>query len=624
MNTSKYNNPTPPWIETLSFDSYKDTSEEKYKDIYPTTIMDTVKYFKTYPSGPTMTFAEFKAKPVFPATVHLVQSDFTNGTVRLRHSAHYVLKENIIFEPNASTNWMPTTTQTDHGANADYPIGRHGGYHLGFFAAITIEAAHVFLDLNGKTLRQSVMFSVQQRFYANIELASSPFIPLQGPGSFGDTIVAASKTLIANGNLGLSSHHGIHGNGMSEIIIQNLTIHEFEVAGIALNGGTNCLVRNVQICNMSNDITVLSTYSSARFMQPTLEAIVKNNNKAMLGNKKGTDILGRLNAAMKEVFTATRNGTAISDSSIFKNKTGIYDGGGYGIVLNSRGVAVHGFKKNRDGAIGNENNVIHDVVIDNLMVGNGEIVGVSLNAPESTGGAYGGKQQVGIAGDVLQIKVVSNEEGAYVGNVLSDAKLFVAHHVGGSQQGTTNITPLIIDWAIHGHSNLDALLIAKGLYFVSGGDSMGHVMKGVIGLFISAGLNIQAFNMKIKNLSNKNTSGTANRPEKDDKADGKADGKADIVPLEVEFNGAAVRGVAVSGSTAVNLRNIIVEGLSSTSGVACGVDFLHTNIGIVSRDNISMDNIRSVSTRNTGKAPNPQDSRPIFFGVSKDTTGLIK
>ena len=616
MNTSKYNNPTPPWIETFSFDSYKDTSEEKYKDIYPTTVMDTVKYFKTYTSDPTMTFAAFKANPVLNATVLLSQSDFTNGTVRLRHSAHYVLSENIIFEPNASDNWMPTAAQKSGGANADYPTAPFGGYHLGFFAAITIEAANVFLDLNGKTLCQSVLFSVQQRFYANIELASSPFIPLQGPGSFGDTIVAASKTLIANGNLGLSSHHGIHGNGMSEIIIQNLTIHEFEVAGIALNGGTNCLVRNVQICNMSNDITVLSTYSSARFMQPTLAAIVAAQPSASLGAKSGTDILNSLNTAMEEVVTATRNGTAIPDSSIFKNKSGIYDGGGYGILLNSRGVAVHGFKKNRDGAIGNENNIIHDVSVDNLTVGDGEIIGVSLKASERTGGAYGGKQQVGIAGDVLQINVVSNEEGAYVGNVLSDAKLFVAKHAVGSQKGTTNITSLIIDWAISGNSDLETLLIANDLYFVSGGDSMGHVMKGLIGLFISAGLNIQAFNINIQNLSNKNSTGLATRVE--------TSVKAGIVPLELEFNGAAVRGVAVAGSKTVNLRNINVEGLSSTSGVACGVDFLHTNSGIVSRDNISMCNIRSASTRNTGKSPNPQDSRPIFFGISDKTSGLIK
>jgi len=616
MNTSKYNNPTPPWIETFSFDSYKDTSEEKYKDIYPTTVMDTVKYFKTYTSDPTMTFAAFKANPVLNATVLLSQSDFTNGTVRLRHSAHYVLSENIIFEPNASDNWMPTAAQKSGGANADYPTAPFGGYHLGFFAAITIEAANVFLDLNGKTLCQSVLFSVQQRFYANIELASSPFIPLQGPGSFGDTIVAASKTLIANGNLGLSSHHGIHGNGMSEIIIQNLTIHEFEVAGIALNGGTNCLVRNVQICNMSNDITVLSTYSSARFMQPTLAAIVAAQPSASLGAKSGTDILNSLNTAMEEVVTATRNGTAIPDSSIFKNKSGIYDGGGYGILLNSRGVAVHGFKKNRDGAIGNENNIIHDVSVDNLTVGDGEIIGVSLKASERTGGAYGGKQQVGIAGDVLQINVVSNEEGAYVGNVLSDAKLFVAKHAVGSQKGTTNITSLIIDWAISGNSDLETLLIANDLYFVSGGDSMGHVMKGLIGLFISAGLNIQAFNINIQNLSNKNSAGLATRVE--------TSVKAGIVPLELEFNGAAVRGVAVAGSKTVNLRNINVEGLSSTSGVACGVDFLHTNSGIVSRDNISMCNIRSASTRNTGKSPNPQDSRPIFFGISDKTSGLIK
>lgn len=55
-------------------------------------------------------------------------------------------------------------------------------------AAITVEGRGIILDLNNMTLRQSQLFNVQQRFYANIELASAPFIPGQGPASFGDNL----------------------------------------------------------------------------------------------------------------------------------------------------------------------------------------------------------------------------------------------------------------------------------------------------------------------------------------------------------------------------------------------------------------------------------------------------
>ena len=42
----------------------------------------------------------------------------------------------------------------------------------------------VILDLNGFIIEQSENHKFQQRFYANIELANSPFIPNQGPGPF--------------------------------------------------------------------------------------------------------------------------------------------------------------------------------------------------------------------------------------------------------------------------------------------------------------------------------------------------------------------------------------------------------------------------------------------------------
>jgi len=614
MNASRYNNPTPPWIETYSFDSYKDTTNEKYSSTYPTKVMQLVEFFQNYPSGPSMTFPQFKANPVPNAIVSLTQNDFNNGTVRLRHGAHYVLSEDIIFEPNPNDNWMPTPAQTAGGANAEYPIGPFGGYQLGFFAAITLEAPDIFLDLNGFSLRQSKLFSVQQRFYAHIELASAPFIPAQGPANFGDTITSASKSLIANGELGLSVHHGIHGNGMSEIIIQNLIIYEYEVAGIALNGGSNCLVRNVQVNNMSRNNVVLSTYSSARFMHSTLKQVVTDNPGATLplssGVKTGEEILSNLDEAMNAVVYSVKNKVSIPESSIFKNTNGLYDGGGYGMVINSRGVAVNGFKKNRTGAIGNDNIVIHDVKINSCAVGQGEIIGVSVDETP-VDSAYGGKEQVGVFGDVLQINVISSD-GAYVGNVLSDAKLFIASH---AKKGTINITESIINWAISGQANLDEVLNDNNLYFVSGGDSMGHVMKGLIGLFISAGENIQAFNIQINDLSNSSLPGKASREK---------GAQAAIIPLAEVFNGAAVRGITVTGSENVLLKNIDIRGLKSECGVSCGIDFLNTNTGICAREGIQMNNIISANVSNTGDEPNPRPSRPVFFGVSADTQGLIK
>ena len=41
------------------------------------------------------------------------------------------------------------------------------------------------------------------------------------------------------------------------------------------------------------------------------------------------------------------------------------------------------------------------------------------------------------------------------------------------------------------------MLLDSNLYYVSGGDSMAHFMKGVIGLFISAADTVKCWNIKI-------------------------------------------------------------------------------------------------------------------------------
>ena len=230
-----------------------------------------ITFFETYPYINKIEPFKFN-KNTHYAIIYLKQKDFENGTVRITTPGIYILTENIIFNPNEETDFLPTEKQSE--VNGIYPQNMSGPYHLGFFSAITIESDDVLLDLNGKTLSQSPNHNFQQRFYANIELANMPFIPKQGPGDFKGAMsyVSGNRLLIQNGNLGLSSHHGIHGNSSNNTIIRNLSISQFEVAGIALNGTTNGIISDVVVKNAKQDVPILSTYSSARFIRKFLNA----------------------------------------------------------------------------------------------------------------------------------------------------------------------------------------------------------------------------------------------------------------------------------------------------------------------------------------------------------------
>ena len=122
-----------------------------------------------------------------------------------------------------------------------------GAYSMGFFAGISVECDDVVIDLNGHTIAQGNYFYLQQRFFSLIELASKAFVSGQGPGNFGGTLTSGSNIVIKNGVFGLTSHHGIHGNYATDIILQNLQFQDFEVAGIALNGFENLRIENVEI-----------------------------------------------------------------------------------------------------------------------------------------------------------------------------------------------------------------------------------------------------------------------------------------------------------------------------------------------------------------------------------------
>ncbi|KAH8056977.1 hypothetical protein JL722_7202 [Aureococcus anophagefferens] len=104
-------------------------------------------------------------------------------------------------EPSFCCYWSPTSDmcgdcpdpQTD-GCET-YPPDR--GFWLGFFAAISVAADDVVVDLNGHEIRSSREFLLRQRFFSIIELADKPFKANSGPPQSAIYGVLFHKTNVA-------------------------------------------------------------------------------------------------------------------------------------------------------------------------------------------------------------------------------------------------------------------------------------------------------------------------------------------------------------------------------------------------------------------------------------------
>lgn len=442
--------------------------------------------------------------------IELSQSDFKHGTYQIKEPGYYKLKENIEFDPNSENDYMPSASQIQSGK---YPVGQNGAYHLGFFAAITIETKNVILDLNNFTIKQSKKHNLLQRFYANIEMNSAPFIPGQGPSTKkfssddkgnSTSFRTAENCFILNGTLGLSSHHGIHGNINKNCVFKNLNINTYEVGAIALNGAENSAFLDIK-CDarpIENNIKVLSTFSQAVFMNRFLKKKLEEN--VTFKNKSIKDIQLTL---QKDIDTAVDDYMNDRDISIdyFINKDGEYDGNMYGILLNIKGIAIHNFPESRkDDMVGNINNILINIEVKNIITAPIEIVALneSENDNENDSGYSGGRLK-GPFGDIFEIQNVTDINGRYKGNTLSDAQLILSK-LPKEKKGTNNIPQHIVEWAENDLLINDVMNI-NNMYYVGGGDSMGHAMKGNIAYFVICGINISLYNCKIENMKIVNT-----------------------------------------------------------------------------------------------------------------------
>lgn len=452
--------------------------------------------------------------------IPLSNSDFFEGTYRIKRPGIYVLRENILFNPN---NLFPTDSQKDI-----YPTGKNGAYHLGFFAAITVECDEVIIDLNGYSITQSRRHNLLQRFFSIIELASSPFIPKQGPHSFSNTLSSANKCLIMNGSLINSSHHGIHANNAHNIVIHNLRILDFEVAAIALNGSTNSVISQCYCSGKRDGIHVLSSFSQALFTGRVLENIKEQKSDVYINIDKD------IQQAFSEIMTNKEQTT------YFENKTAQYDGNMYGIVLNVNGIVINKFLASREKLIGNSNILVYDVTIKNIETHPVEILALPINNNNINDGAYGSKRMVGVFGDVLDIEKLIDSERLYKGNSLSDAQLFLAEKYPG--RGTLNISKEVVNWTKSKEK------LANDWTFVPEGDSMGHFMKGNIGLFISGGTDINVENVNIDGVITKGNE-VGNSPLLNER--------------QRYYHGGNSYGLLTTASKNISLNNVEIENIAS-------------------------------------------------------------
>jgi hypothetical protein len=268
--------------------------------------------------------------------------DFDAGTVIIKKSGKYRLCENISFRPN-----FPVTMTEDNFENLfdpDFDKYSPNEFGLGFFAAIAIQAHDVEIDLNGYTLEQSPEHALMQRFYANLELGSAPFIKHVGPSQFvgeNDKFVPARNIVIKGpGTLGRSSHHGIHGNENRNVEIRNVVFRDFEVAAVSLNNVDGLIIQNCDIQHNRRDVPVVGLFSAARFILPYIKKLRENGYSMFIRGEmvSASKVYESLITATKNVFDdVTEKGFIDANSHpeeyhLFDNPKRVVDGPCYGLL----------------------------------------------------------------------------------------------------------------------------------------------------------------------------------------------------------------------------------------------------------------------------------------------------
>ena len=332
-------------------------------------------------------------------------------------------------------------------------------------------------------------------------------------------------------------------------IIHNLEITDFEVAGIALNGTKVAILNNINIHDSTKTVPVLATYSAARFIRNFIPLIKKNHIEPYITIqgviKKYDDIVNELNESLEYTKNSIMKYNT-TDDVLFTTESNMSDGNVYGLLLHVNGVAVNGFNTTRnENMSGNTDILINNITINNISSQPKEVIGI--NTHDKTPGAYGKNMMVGPVGEVMRIEDIVSEDGSYLPNPLSNAQMLIAKY-NTPKIGTTNISDEIVQF-VESNYKFKQVMSKNNMYYINGGDSMAHVFKGNMGIFISCGINIKGYGISVTNISNKGSQvGTSQLIDKDTQ----------------KTQGATSNGILLTGSTDVSLACYISNILSDS------------------------------------------------------------
>lgn len=572
--------------------------------------------------------------------ITLIRSDdFKKGTYRIINPGIYRFTEDIVIEPNSKDTCFPTFSQ-----NKEYP-SRPGPYILGFFAGITVETDGVIIDLNGFTISQSIRFYLLQRFFSLIELANSPFISKQGPsnsGNFGLDYKAAKNVLIKNGKLGLSSHHGIHGNSPENIYISNITITNFEVGGIALNGSKNVVIDNNIIQDSMGaklKVPVNGRFSAIVYLWRTLNLLIKkgygdytfNIGKEILTidwlyNYWNNNITKLTNIVVdNKLYTLPKFPEPLNN--FFSNPGGFQDCSAvYGILLHKRGVAINDFgccNSNIADGTTSDNSIIKNTIINNLIFKPREVVGLLDNNRKMM--VDFSNSLVMLTDDYWQYdndyinkrfndnRPFKSSDGNYDMILATQACVYecaIKNNIKWAK-GVGNISNSLLEWIHNGNIPYNRITSIDSF---RNSDIMGHVMKGAIAIRLDFINNVHIEKVNISNISNYGLLGISNNiltPYIDGKIDkGTHLGHIKSDDRQIGYTGNHCRAISIINSTNIKIVSTDISNLFSTNGSVYGIDWIDNNLDGYMENNIiktlssgSRDNLRESIINTT--LPNP-------------------
>jgi hypothetical protein len=537
---------------------------------------------------------------------YLKQEDFNNGTYTIDKPGVYILSENIIFKPNENKDFLPDPLPINCIADP---------FTLGFFAAIRICCEEVVLDLNGFKMEQSNEHYLQQRFFSLIELADRPFQSNTGPGNFGTKLNPAKMTTIRNGILGKSSHHSIHGNLCTDILIEDITFIDFEIAACSLNSFHRVVIKNCIAENNNQSVPVFGIYSASRFIRTFLNEAIKHAKNEDIANI-GRELLLKLETRMNKVFKEFID-TGKTTDELYMNKSQLQDGNTFGFIFHGK-FNVADFQQIRDYEF--TDLVICDVTIKKIHNNVNEIIAI---ADENK------KPFTDPAGSVFQIETATSNTKTYKKNELAEIQLYLAEYGDKNSLCRSNLHNAIglLKWKNDPNAKITDIINKHNYQYICNGDSMHHLNKGNFGIKIDGGKNVLLQNIQVKDIKNHSRMGS-------DICGEYIKSHKDQSDRSIGYTGCNCRGISISASTNIELNNIIIDNINSMNGNSFGIDIFNTteycNMNYIHISNIQTGtqiNKEWIGTSHSGKLAeytiNNPNKIPTGYGIRVDKTSCI-